>query len=106
MSSRHGVLDLAAGTGKLSRALLAGGLDLIAVEPLAPLRDLLAEKIGAERVREGVAEAIPLDSESVDAVTVADAFHWFDHPRALGEIERVLRAGGGLAVLAMVPDWS
>jgi ubiquinone/menaquinone biosynthesis C-methylase UbiE len=100
------VLDLAAGTGKLSRALLAAGFDVVAVEPLASLRDVLAEKIGRERVRDGVAEAIPLPDASVHAVTVADAFHWFDRQRALGEIRRVLRGGGGLAVLSMLPDWS
>jgi SAM-dependent methyltransferase len=100
------VLDLAAGTGKLSRALLSGGFDVIAVEPLASLRAVLVAKIGAERVREGVAEAIPLDTGSVDAVTVADAFHWFDPQPALAEIGRVLRPGGGLAVLSTVPDWS
>jgi SAM-dependent methyltransferase len=100
------VLDLAAGTGKLSRALLAAGLEVIGVEPLASLRAVLVEKIGAERVRDGVAEEIPLDDESVDAVTVADAFHWFDHARAVPEIRRVLRPGGGLAVISMVPDWS
>jgi SAM-dependent methyltransferase len=100
------VLDLAAGTGKLTRALLAFGLDVVAVEPQGPLRDKLIETIGAERVRQGVAEAIPLPDSSVRAVTVADAFHWFDGPRALVEIRRVLRPGGGLAVLSTVPDWS
>jgi SAM-dependent methyltransferase len=100
------VLDLAAGTGKLTRALLAFGLDVVAVEPQGPLRDKLVEKIGAERVREGVAEAIPLPDASVVAVTVADAFHWFDRGRAVEEIRRVLRPGGGLAVVTTVPDWS
>src|SRR4029077_16865329 len=57
-------------------------------------------------VREGVAEAIPLESHTIDAVTVADAFHWFDHAAALAEIARVLRADGGLADLTAVPDWS
>ena len=100
------VLDLAAGTGKLSRALLAAGLDVVAVEPQGSMRDRLAAAIGNERVHEGVAEAIPLPDSSVDTVTVADGFHWFDHARALSEIRRVLRSGGGLAVLATVPDWS
>ena len=100
------VLDLAAGTGKLTRALLAIGLDVVAVEPQGSLREKLAETIGDDRVREGLAEAIPLERGSVAAVTVADAFHWFDPERALEEIARVLRPGGGLAVISTVPDWS
>jgi SAM-dependent methyltransferase len=99
------VLDLAAGTGKLTRALLAAGVDVVAVEPQASLREKLAARVGAERVREGLAEAIPLPDASVDAVTVADAFHWFDHAAALAEIRRVLRPRGGLAVLTTIPDW-
>jgi SAM-dependent methyltransferase len=99
------VLDLAAGTGKLTRALLAGGLDVLAVEPQAALRDVLAQRIGAERVRDGVAEAIPLADASVDAVTVSDAFHWFDHEPALAEIARVLRPGGGLCGVWTIADW-
>jgi SAM-dependent methyltransferase len=100
------VLDLAAGTGKLSRALVSAGLDVVAVEPHARLRERLSSGIGADRVREGVAEAIPLEDGSVDAVTVADGFHWFDQPPALAEIGRVLHPRGGLAVLTTVPDWS
>jgi len=100
------VLDLAAGTGKLTRALLAAGLDVIAVEPQASLREVLVTGVGSERVREGLAEAIPLADEAVAAVTVADAFHWFDASAALSEIGRVLQPGGGLAVLSTVPDWS
>lgn len=100
------VLDLAAGTGKLTRALVAGGLEVVAVEPQASLRERLAAAVGAERVRDGLAEAIPLPDSSVDAVTVADAFHWFDHAAALAEIKRVLRPGGGLAVLFTAPDWT
>jgi ubiquinone/menaquinone biosynthesis C-methylase UbiE len=100
------VLDLAAGTGKLSRALLAAGLDVVAVEPQQALRERLAASVGAERVRDGLAEAIPLPDDSVAAVTVADAIHWFDHARALAEIARVLTDGGGLAVLTTLPDWS
>jgi SAM-dependent methyltransferase len=99
------VLDLAAGTGKLTRALLAAGLDVIAVEPHAALREVLAEHVGAERVLDGRAEQIPLAERTVAAVTVADAFHWFDPVAALAEICRVLVPGGGLAVLASVPDW-
>jgi SAM-dependent methyltransferase len=100
------VLDLAAGTGKLTRALLSAGLDVMAVEPQAQLREVLASNVGIERVRNGLAEAIPLSDRAVVAVTVADAFHWFDQEAALREIRRVLRAGGGLAILTTVPDWS
>ena len=100
------VLDLAAGTGKLSRALLAGGLDVVAVEPQEALRERLVVGVGAERVRDGLAEAIPLPDGSVAAVTVADAIHWFDPAPALSEIARVLALGGSLAVLTTVPDWS
>jgi SAM-dependent methyltransferase len=99
------VLDLAAGTGKLTRTLVSAGLDVVAVEPQPQLREVLAASIGAERVREGLAEALPLPDASVDAVTVADAFHWFDQARALSEIRRVLRPCGGLAVLSTTPDW-
>jgi SAM-dependent methyltransferase len=99
------VLDLAAGTGKLTRALVAAGLDVVAVEPQGPMREALVATVGAERVREGVAESIPLGDGTVDAVTVADGFHWFDAQPALAEIRRVLRPGGGFAVLTSMPDW-
>jgi SAM-dependent methyltransferase len=99
------VLDLGAGTGKLSRALLAAGYDVIAVEPLPSMRELLAERIGADRVLDGTAEQIPLADGSVAAVTVADAFHWFDRAPALVEIRRVLRPRGGLALVNTAPNW-
>jgi ubiquinone/menaquinone biosynthesis C-methylase UbiE len=100
------VLDLAAGTGKLTRALVAAGLDVVAVEPQGALREALARSVGEERVLDGLAERIPLADDSLDAVTVADAIHWFDHGRALAEIARVLRPGSGLAVLVTAADWS
>lgn len=100
------VVDLAAGTGKLTRALVAFGFDVVAVEPQEPLRAVLADKVGPARVRNGVAERIPLDDGSVAAVMIADAFHWFDRPRALREMYRVLKPAGGLALLNTVPDWS
>ena len=99
------VLDLAAGTGKLTRALVAQGFVVTAVEPLEPLRALLSDKVPTASVRAGVAETIPLEDRSVDAVTIADAFHWFDRSRALCEIRRVLARGGGVALLNSVPDW-
>lgn len=100
------VLDLAAGTGKLTRALLTAGLDVVAVEPQAEMRGHLASTVGEEHVLDGLAEAIPVPDDSFDAVTVADGFHWFDQAVALEEIRRVLRPGGGLAILATLPDWT
>lgn len=97
------VLELGAGTGQLSRALLDGGLDVLAVEPLESMRAVLAGAIGAERVRAGSAERIPLPDASVAAVFAADSFHWFDERRALPEIRRVLQAGGGVAILRTLP---
>jgi SAM-dependent methyltransferase len=90
------VLDLAAGTGALTRALTETGVEVIAVEPVAEMRVALPAEV---RSLEGTAEAIPLDDASVDAVTVAQAFHWFDGAAALREIHRVLRPGGRLAVV-------
>lgn len=98
--------DLGAGTGKLTGALLVAGLDVVGIEPLEEMRGLLAERVGPERALAGTAEAIPLADRSQRAVTVADAFHWFDGPAALAEIARVLAPGGGLALLATFPDWS
>jgi ubiquinone/menaquinone biosynthesis C-methylase UbiE len=90
------VLDLAAGTGKLTRLLVPTGAVVVAVEPVAAMRDHLRGASPAAEVHDGTAEAIPLADASVDAVTVAQAFHWFDAPRALAEIHRVLRPGGHL----------
>jgi SAM-dependent methyltransferase len=90
------VLDLAAGTGKLTRPLLDAGLSVVAVEPVAEMRSALPATATALA---GTAEAIPLESESVDGVTVGQAFHWFDGDAALAEIARVLRPGGLLALL-------
>jgi SAM-dependent methyltransferase len=99
---RRTVLDLAAGTGKLTRMLVPTGADVIAVEPIAAMR----AKIAGARVLEGTAEAIPLADASVDAVTVAQAFHWFRAEEALREIHRVLRPGGGLGLIWNVRDES
>ncbi len=97
------MLELGAGTGQLSEALIEAGLDLTAVEPLDGTRELLAGAIGPERVRAGRAEEIPLPDESVRAVFAADAFHWFDERLAMPEIKRVLQPGGGVAILRTVP---
>jgi SAM-dependent methyltransferase len=89
------VVDLAAGSGKLTRPLAASGAEVIAVEPVAQMRALLPAGVEA---LDGTAEAIPLGDGSVDLVTVAQAFHWFDGDAALAEIHRVLRSGGRLAL--------
>jgi SAM-dependent methyltransferase len=93
------VLDLAAGTGKLTRMLADTGAEVVAVEPVAEMRAKLADTAPGVEAKEGAAESIPLPDASVDAVTVAQAFHWFDPPDALAEIARVLRPGGGLGII-------
>ena len=98
------VLDLAAGTGKLTRQLVPTGAELVAVEPVAGMRRKLAEAAPGVETLAGTAEAIPLADASVDAVVCAQAFHWFDGDRALAEIHRVLRPGGGLALIWNVRD--
>jgi SAM-dependent methyltransferase len=90
------VLDLAAGTGALSRPLLAAGLSVVAVEPVAEMRAALPASM---RALDGTAEAIPLGDAEVDGVVVGQAFHWFDGDAALAEIHRVLRPSGLLALL-------
>ena len=90
------VLDLAAGTGRLTHDLAGRFARVIAVEPDDAMRALIADG----EVLAGTAEAIPLGDASVDAVFVGEAFHWFDAERAVPEIARVLRPRGGLARLS------
>ena len=93
------VLDLAAGTGKLTRALLETGAHVIAVEPGDAMRAELVQAVpGVEAVR-GAAESIPLAEDSVDAITVGQGFHWFRYEEAIPELHRVLRPGGAVALL-------
>jgi SAM-dependent methyltransferase len=94
------VVDLGAGTGKLTRLLLPSGARVVAVEPIPEMR---AHIEGAE-VLDGTAEAIPLPDASADVVAVAQAFHWFDHDRALPEIHRVLREDGRLVLVWNMRD--
>ena len=84
------VLDLAAGTGKLTRLLVPTGAELVAVEPVAGMLDQLVAALPDVEVHDGTAEAIPLPDASVDAAVVAQAFHWFDPDVALAELARVL----------------
>jgi len=93
------VLDLGAGTGKLTRSLVAIGHRVTAVEPLQEMITHLSAALPGVPAVQGSAEAIPLDDASVDVVTVAQAFHWFDKGPALREIARVLRPGGSLALV-------
>jgi SAM-dependent methyltransferase len=93
------VLDLGAGTGKLTRVLARRYRDVTAVEPLANMRAVLARAVPGMTVLPGSAERIPLDDGSVDGVFAAQAFHWFDKPVALREIERVLRPNGIFAIV-------
>jgi ubiquinone/menaquinone biosynthesis C-methylase UbiE len=93
------VLDLGAGTGKLSGALLDVGHHVIAVEPLDEMRAILTSRLPQVHALEGAAEQLPLADASVDAVAVGAAFHWFDQTLALAEISRVLRTPGVLGLL-------
>lgn len=92
------VVDLAAGTGQLSRRLRALGPRVVAVEPAANMRAVLADGLRDVTVLDGTAEAIPLADGEADAVVVGNAFHHFDAERAFAEIRRVLRPGGSLAL--------
>jgi ubiquinone/menaquinone biosynthesis C-methylase UbiE len=93
------VLDLAAGTGKLTRLLVQRFPHVIAVEPLAGMRAVLERVVPRAESLEGTAEAVPLPEASVDAAFVAEAFHWFDAPVAARELARVLRPGGMLRLV-------
>ncbi len=93
------VIDLAAGTGKWTRGLVGTGARILAVEPLPAMRREFRRAVPGVRVVAGTAERTGLPDGCADLVTVAQAFHWFDHERALLEIRRLLRPGGGLAIL-------
>ncbi len=93
------VVDLGAGTGKLTRSLVALGHRVTAVEPLPEMLEHLRVAAPGVTAVEGGAEAIPLPDASADVVTAAQAFHWFDHGPALCEIARVLRPGGRIALV-------
>jgi SAM-dependent methyltransferase len=93
------VLDLGAGTGKLTAGLLGAGHRVTAVEPLAEMREVLAARLPQAHLLAGAAEQLPLADASVDAVVVGAAFHWFEQQPALAEIARVLRPAGALGLL-------
>jgi ubiquinone/menaquinone biosynthesis C-methylase UbiE len=93
------VLDLGAGTGKLTGALIEAGHRVVALEPLAEMRAILVARHPEARVLNGHAEQLPLADDSVDAVVAGAAFHWFDHDVALSEAARVMRPPGVLGLL-------
>ena len=93
------VVDLAAGTGKFTALLAPSGAHVVAVEPVAEMRETLARTVPGVEVHDGTAEDMPLPDGFARAVTAAQAFHWFKVDRALPEIARVLEPGGGLAFL-------
>ena len=100
------VVDLGAGTGKFTREVITTGASVIAVEPVAEMRAQLQAAVPDARALAGTAEQIPLPDASADLVTAATAFHWFHLERALPEIHRVLRQGGGLAIVWNTRDES
>jgi SAM-dependent methyltransferase len=98
------VLDLGAGTGKLTGALVARGLDVLAVDPSAEMLAVLARVVPGARTLVGEAEALPVADGSVDAVTAAQAWHWVDPDRAGAEVARVLAPGGRLSLVWNIRD--
>ena len=93
------VLDLGAGTGKLTTRLVERGLDVVAVDPIPDMLEVLSASLPNTLALEGTAEEIPLEDNSVDAVLVAQAWHWVDPERAVPEVARVLRPGGRLGLV-------
>lgn len=97
-------LDLGAGTGKLTERLVDHAAHVTAVDPSEPMLAQLRHKLPQATALIGSAEAIPVADTSQDAVTVAQAFHWFDRDAACAEVSRVLRPGGRLVLLWNHPD--
>lgn len=98
------VLDLGAGTGKLTRSLVAAGHEVVAVDPSEPMLAWLRTALPMVDARVGSAERLPLEDASVDVVTAGQAYHWFDPAVALPEIARVLRPGGRLGLVWNLRD--
>jgi SAM-dependent methyltransferase len=98
------VVDVGAGTGKFTRSLVAKGLEVFAVEPDDTMRGTLGKSLPGVTALAGTAEHVPLPDDSVDVVTVAQAWHWMDHEVAKAEFARVLRPGGTLALVYNIRD--
>jgi SAM-dependent methyltransferase len=93
------LLELGAGTGKLTRELVGSGARVLALEPVAGMREMLARTAPGAEPLEAVAEDVPLADGSVDAVVAAQCFHWFHPEAASAEVARVLAPGGAVAVV-------
>ncbi|MEX2204076.1 MAG: class I SAM-dependent methyltransferase [Actinomycetota bacterium] len=104
------VVELGAGTGKFTELIVATGARIVAVEPVAGMREALGRTCPSVEIVDGTAEQIPVPDASADVVVVAQAFHWFAGERALPEIHRVLRPGGALGLIWNIrdeaSDWS
>lgn len=100
------VADVAAGTGKLTRLLAATGVQLVAVEPVPGMRATFRTLLPGVPLTAGTAEALPLRDASLDAITVAQAWHWFDHERATAEARRVVKPQGWLGLVWNARDRS
>jgi SAM-dependent methyltransferase len=100
------IADVAAGTGKLTRELVARGLDVVAIEPVQGMRRTFSAVLPEVPILAGTAESLPFDDHSIGGITAAQAAHWFDAPRAVAEFHRVLRAHGHIALLWNVRDES
>ena len=105
LDSSSVVVDLAAGTGKLTRDLVPRFARVVAVEPSAEMRTVLERTVPSAEALDGTAEAIPVPAAVADAVLIAQAFHWFANSTALAEMARVLRTGGGLGLLFNSSPW-
>ncbi len=100
------VADVAAGTGKLTRALAGRGARVIAVEPVSAMAEMLSSLTPGAELVSATAEALPFAGGTVDAITAGQAFHWFDADRAWAEFHRVLRGDGGVGLIWNVRDRS
>ncbi len=106
ITSSSRVADLAAGTGKLTRLLASTGAFVFGIEPVAGMRATYRSVLPDTPLIAATAEALALRDESLDAVVVAQAWHWFDHERASAEVARVVRPGGGLGLMWNARDRS
>jgi SAM-dependent methyltransferase len=99
------VADLGAGTGKLTEALAGAGYEVVAIEPLDPMRARLERELPGVEAVAATAERLPFADGSIAACFSADAFHWFDADATAAELHRVLRPRGGVALLWHLPGW-